>query len=59
LAGAAAAGGSAGGSAARRTTTTFPHILQRTFTPLGRTFSSEIMYWEPQLSQENFICRPS
>jgi hypothetical protein len=33
--------------------------LQRTFTPLGPTFSSEIMYWALQLSQVNFIGRPS
>jgi hypothetical protein len=40
---------------ARFTETTFPHFLQRTLTPSGPTFSSEIMYCAPQLSQENFI----
>ncbi len=32
---------------------TCPHFLQRTLTPLGPTFSSEIMYWALQLSQVN------
>ena len=30
---------------------TFPHFLQRTFTPLAPTLSSLIMYWARQLSQ--------
>ncbi len=30
---------------------TFPHFLQRTFTPFAPTLSSEIMYWARQLSQ--------
>jgi hypothetical protein len=34
---------------------TFPHFLQRTFTPDGPTFSSEIMYCALQLSQVNFM----
>ena len=55
----AAAAATAGTSAARRTTITFPHFLQRTLTPFGPTFSSEIMYWALQLSQVNFIGRPS
>ncbi|OFX19871.1 MAG: hypothetical protein A2V77_25055 [Anaeromyxobacter sp. RBG_16_69_14] len=40
---------------ARFTETMFPHFLQRTLTPSGPTFSSEIMYCAPQLSQENLI----
>ena len=42
-------------SATRRTRITFPHFLQRTFTPFGPTFSSEIMYCASQLSQVNFM----
>ena len=53
--GSAGAGAAAGG---RFTATTFPHFLQRTLTPFGPTFSSEIMYCEPQLSQENFMGVP-
>ncbi len=30
---------------------TFPHFLQRTFTPPAPTLSSLIMYWARQLSQ--------
>ena len=35
--------GAAGASSARRTVIWFPHFLQRTFTPFGPTFSSEMM----------------
>src|SRR5512142_2953403 len=40
---------------ARRTRMTWLHFLQRTLTPFGPTFSSEIMYWASQRSQVNFI----
>jgi hypothetical protein len=34
---------------------TWPHFLQRTFTPLAPTLSSLIMYWAWQLSQTKRI----
>jgi hypothetical protein len=54
-----AAGAGAAISAGRRTWMTVPHFLQRTFTPDGPTFSSEIMYWALQLSQVNFMDKPA
>ncbi len=46
---------SGGGAAERLTTMTWLHFLQRTLTPFGPTFSSEIMYCARQLSQWNFM----
>jgi len=52
---AAGAAASAAPASVRRTWMTFPHFLQRTLTPAGPTFSSEIMYCALQRSQVNFM----